>query len=380
MQGNVLGQNGGYNGLNIFAQLNEPNKKDGIWIKTNEQYKYDNVYFINDYLSMLNRYEEVSNIPYNFYNGSAVAKESHIYILGTSLGGLRNNNYRYDLQSNMYTKLENIPYDFYSGGTSVIVGNNIHLLSGYYSNSNKFHYKYDIQANTYTKLTDAPYDIYNCSAVAKDNDIYILGGRYNYIYKYDTVNNEYIKTKENFTDNSLIGGKAVLVNNAVYLFGNGQKGYKYNILDNTFIELERVPFDYQNDTVVGINNNIFLLGSLYKSGSAYEYGKYNYKYDTLTNTYKKLEDIPYDFVEGSTVAIGNDIYLLGGSSSANNVYKYKTYLEKKNIFIKNEDDTLTTALNNILKIYFSEIIIYDNYESKDYPVYYGNGTEWVEII
>ena len=378
MQGNVLGQNGGYNGLNIFAQLNEPNKKDGIWIKTNEQYKYDNVYFINDYLSMLNRYEEVSNIPYNFYIGSAVAKENKIYILGG--GSERNNNYRYDVQSNTYTKLKDIPYEFYSGGTSVIVEDSIHLLSGYYNNSNKFHYKYDIQANTYTKLTDAPYDIYDCSAIAKDNDIYILGGRYDYIYKYDTVNNEYIKLKQNFTDDSLMGGKAALIDNDIYLFGNGQKGYKYNILTNTFTEIERVPFDYINDTVVGINNNIFLLGSSYKSGSAYEYGKYNYKYDTLTNTYKKLEDIPYDFVEGSTVAIGNDIYLLGGSSSMNNVYKYKTYLENKNIFIKNENDKLKTNLSNILKIYFSEIIIYDNYEPKDYLIYYGNGTEWIEII
>ena len=377
MQGNVLGQNGGYNGLKIFVQQNEPNKKDGIWIKTNEQYKYDNVYFTNDYLSILNRYEEVSNIPYNFYIGSAVAKENKIYILGG--GSERNNNYRYDVQSNTYTKLKDIPYEFYSGGTSVIV-EDIHLLSGYYNNSNKFHYRYDVQSNTYTKLTDAPYDIYDCSAIAKDNDIYILGGRYDYIYKYDTVNNEYIKLKQNFTDDSLMGGKAALIDNDIYLFGNGQKGYKYNILTNTFTEIERVPFDYINDTVVGINNNIFLLGSSYKSGSAYEYGKYNYKYDTLTNTYKKLEDIPYDFIEGSTVAIGNDIYLLGGSSSMNNVYKYKTYLENKNIFIKNENDKLKTNLSNILKIYFSEIIIYDNYEPKDYPIYYGNGTEWIEII
>ena len=377
MQGNVLGQNGGYNGLKIFVQQNEPNKKDGIWIKTNEQYKYDNVYFTNDYLSILNRYEEVSNIPYNFYIGSAVAKENKIYILGG--GSERNNNYRYNVQSNTYTKLKDIPYEFYSGGTSVIV-DSIHLLSGYYNNSNKFHYRYDVQSNTYTKLTDAPYDIYDCSAIAKDNDIYILGGRYDYIYKYDTVNNEYIKLKQNFTDDSLMGGKAALIDNDIYLFGNGQKGYKYNILTNTFTEIERVPFDYINDTVVGINNNVFLLGSSYKSGSAYEYGKYNYKYDTLTNTYKKLEDIPYDFIEGSTVAIGNDIYLLGGSFSMNNVYKYKTYLENKNIFIKNENDKLKTNLSNILKIYFSEIIIYDNYESKDYPVYYGNGTEWVEII
>ena len=377
MQGNVLGQNGGYNGLKIFVQQNEPNKKDGIWIKTNEQYKYDNVYFTNDYLSILNRYEEVSNIPYNFYIGSAVAKENKIYILGG--GSERNNNYRYNVQSNTYTKLKDIPYEFYSGGTSVIV-DSIHLLSGYYNNSNKFHYRYDVQYNTYTKLTDAPYDIYDCSAIAKDNDIYILGGRYDYIYKYDTVNNEYIKLKQNFTDDSLMGGKAALIDNDIYLFGNGQKGYKYNILTNTFAEIERVPFDYINDTVVGINNNIFLLGSSYKSGSAYEYGKYNYKYDTLTNTYKKLEDIPYDFIEGSTVAIGNDIYLLGGSSSMNNVYKYKTYLENKNIFIKNENDKLKTNLSNILKIYFSEIIIYDNYEPKDYPIYYGNGTEWIEII
>ena len=377
MQGNVLGQNGGYNGLKIFVQQNEPNKKDGIWIKTNEQYKYDNVYFTNDYLSILNRYEEVSNIPYNFYIGSAVAKENKIYILGG--GSERNNNYRYNVQSNTYTKLKDIPYEFYSGGTSVIV-DSIHLLSGYYNNSNKFHYRYDVQSNTYTKLTDAPYDIYDCSAIAKDNDIYILGGRYDYIYKYDTVNNEYIKLKQNFTDDSLMGGKAALIDNDIYLFGNGQKGYKYNILTNTFTEIERVPFDYINDTVVAINNDIFLLGSSYGGVDEYVYGMYNYKYDTLTNTYKRLEDIPYIFIEGSTVAIGNDIYLLGGSSSMNNVYKYKTYLENKNIFIKNENDTLTTALNNILKIYFSEIIIYDNYEPKDYPIYYGNGTEWIEII
>ena len=64
----------------------------------------------------------------------------------------------------------------------------------------------------------------------------------------------------------------------------------------------------------------------------------------------------------------------------NNVYKYKTYLENKNIFIKNENDKLKTNLSNILKIYFSEIIIYDNYEPKDYLIYYGNGTEWIEII
>ena len=377
MQGNVLGQNGGYNGLKIFVQQNEPNKKDGIWIKTNEQYKYDNVYFTNDYLSILNRYEEVSNIPYNFYIGSAVAKENKIYILGG--GSERNNNYRYNVQSNTYTKLKDIPYEFYSGGTSVIV-DSIHLLSGYYNNSNKFHYRYDVQSNTYTKLTDAPYDIYDCSAIAKDNDIYILGGRYDYIYKYDTVNNEYIKLKQNFTDDSLMGGKAALIDNDIYLFGNGQKGYKYNILTNTFTEIERVPFDYINDTVVAINNDIFLLGSSYGGVDEYVYGMYNYKYDTLTNTYKRLEDIPYIFIEGSTVAIGNDIYLLGGSSSMNNVYKYKTYLENKNIFIKNENDKLKTNLSNILKIYFSEIIIYDNYEPKDYPIYYGNGTEWIEII
>ena len=60
---------------------------------------------------------------------------------------------------------------------------------------------------------------------------------------------------------------------------------------------------------------------------------------------------------------------------------YTTWNDGKYTYYSgNENDKLKTNLSNILKIYFSEIIIYDNYEPKDYPIYYGNGTEWIEII
>ncbi|MDE5830492.1 MAG: hypothetical protein K2H53_02140, partial [Clostridia bacterium] len=54
-----------------------------------------------------------------------------------------------------------------------------------------------------------------------------------------------------------------------------------------------------------------------------------YKYDTLTDTYTQLTNIPYFFFDGSAVAIGTDIYLFGGENTSNytnryNAYKYDT--------------------------------------------------------
>ena len=91
MQGNVLGQNGGYNGLKIFVQQNEPNKKDGIWIKTTEKYNYKAVQIVNDFEFINSKYTQLAETPYEFYSGSAVGIGTDIYLLG----GLGNEKYNY---------------------------------------------------------------------------------------------------------------------------------------------------------------------------------------------------------------------------------------------------------------------------------------------
>ena len=64
------GQKGSSTGLNVYAQLAEPSKKDGIWIKT-EQVDF------NEYI-----HTQLANIPYDFYDGSAVLVGTDVYLFG----------------------------------------------------------------------------------------------------------------------------------------------------------------------------------------------------------------------------------------------------------------------------------------------------------
>ncbi|MDE5830491.1 MAG: hypothetical protein K2H53_02135 [Clostridia bacterium] len=60
------GGSGGSSKLNVFAQLAEPKVKDGIWIKTEEVINTEQI--------------QLKNIPYSFYNGSAVAIGTDVYL------------------------------------------------------------------------------------------------------------------------------------------------------------------------------------------------------------------------------------------------------------------------------------------------------------
>lgn len=64
--------------------------------------------------------------------------------------------------------------------------------------------------------------------------------------------------------------------------------------------------------------------------SSYQYSKTAYKYDTLTDTYTKLADIPNYFYMGVAEAIGNYVYIIGGAYTSS-IYKYNiltnTYIQ-----------------------------------------------------
>ena len=115
-------------------------------------------------------------------------------------------------------------------------------------------------------------------------------------------------------------GSAVTIGTDIYLLGGANSGtynYKYDTLTNSYTQLKDIPYQFYNGSAVAIGTNIYLLG-----GS--DYKTYNYKYDTLTDTYTQLRNIPYNFFVGSAVAIGTDIYLLGGQGYKTYNYKYDT--------------------------------------------------------
>lgn len=361
MQGNVLGQVGGSgsSGLNVFAQLAEPSKKDGIWIKTPEnKYKFEKVEITN-----LFPFESsaLTAIPTKYKEGAIVAANNKIYIFG--------------------------------GGTSQNLD---------YS---KYACLYNPEEDMYTQLPDIPtYFLKNEPAVAVNNKIYLFCGSHADVCDFDTIKNDYISFNvsipKNFEESS-----AVAVEDDIYLFGgssNSNKAYKYNTKTKTFTEIANLPDYLKNGTVTVLNNEIYLF---FKMKSTTK-GKYFYKYNLKTNSYEELSSISIEFM----TTINNKIYVISnkilyeynatehtftevvksftpysnlGAVLGNEVYflhasvKY-SFLEigNKLILIK-AFNKYKTKLTDNMEINFNQAKIYDNNTLKEnYLTFYGDGEKW----
>ena len=246
-------------------------------------------------------------------------------------------------------------------------------------------HKYDTLNDTYTKLTDIPYMSYGCGAFSIGTDIYILGSGYSdsnnywkYAYKYNTSTGVYIRLNDTpvgfRSDTSFL-----VVGTNVYITHSSNVLYKYDVLTDTYIKLNDMPHDFGSGRAVIINNYIYMLGG----DSDY----YVYRYDINKGIYTKLANTPNLFKDGSAVAIGTDIYLLGGAVSYYDNWKWKNiYDTNKIIFKTNPTPTkYTTILHNtdypvINKFIFDDVFLTDSLGNKiDTYYYYGNGTSWIQI-
>ena len=135
-----------------------------------------------------------------------------------------------------YTKMADIPYEF-ERASAVAIDNNIYLL-GSGSSNYIYNYKYDTTTDTYTQNTNIPYNFYNGSVVSASNIIYLLGGynslNYNYKYRLPITANCTIKKtnhsiytqSESYTSTA---ASIVEIGNEYYTEYNGN-----NIINNTY--------------------------------------------------------------------------------------------------------------------------------------------------
>ena len=336
--------------LNVFAQSAEPTEKNGIWINTSasgslpaiDKFEYENINILNynAYKNGFNPiYGRLTDIPYNFYRGSAVAIGTDIYLFGghnSNYTSAMEYAYKYSTSTGIYTKLKKLPYIYgFYNGSAVAIGTDIYLFGS--SSSSTYAYKYSTITDTYTRLTDIPYNFYNGAAVAIGTYIYLFGGYFSttstsyskYAYKYSTTTDTYTKLTNIPFDFSF--GAAVTIGTDIYLFGSSNANhvkyaYKYSTITDTYTRLTNIPYEFYYGSAVAIGTDIYLFGSAGSNSS-----KCAYKYSTTTDTYTKLTNIPYSFYRGAAVVIGTDAYLLGGSTSntsesSNSIYAYKAIL------------------------------------------------------
>ena len=119
-------------------------------------------------------------------------------------------------------------------------------------------------------------------------------------------------------------GVAALVGTDIYFISGGYYpgyNYKYDTITNTFTKMKNLSLSGsygEGGGCVAIGTDIFI----FKSGITSSERKLALKYDTLNDTYTALTDTPINMGSGSgsVTAIGTDIYLLSETS----LYKYDT--------------------------------------------------------
>ena len=95
------------------------------------------------------------------------------------------------------------------------------------------------------------------------------------------------------------------------------EGYKFDTTTQTFTKLSPTPPNFYTTTNLVDGNIIYLWGNGAPGGNAYS----SYMYNIQEDTYTQLEDLPYDLSYSETATkIDNEILIFGGLGEPTTVF------------------------------------------------------------
>ena len=251
---------------------------------------------------------QLSTLPYNFYNGSAVIYNNEIHILGGTDGATKH----YKFNGTSWISVSTLPYDLING-CAVVFNNEIHIMGG--NGSPKGHYKFN--GTSWISVSNIGLDFLNGSAVIYNNEIHIIGGTYTIRMHYKFNGTSWVSVSN--TLSPIYGSSAVVCNNKIHVMGSGDgnNSRSHYIFDGSYWSAlaTRLPYDFSYSSSVAINNEVHIIGSSYSNNY-----KSHYKFNG--SIWSIVETLPYDFYRGSAVVLNDEIYILGSAASN------KTYTSK----------------------------------------------------
>lgn len=390
--------------LNIFMQNEEPETKEGIWLKTSEL-SYDSVAFDTSVTGEPKWDTEVNitDMPNYFKreNNGAFTIGDKIYLFwGATDSQIAA--YEYDIKNNTYKELTTL-YDAFSVNTYyssfACVGTNIYVIcedsTGYLRI-----YKYTPETDTYIKVYNSSTKMPMPETVSVGTNIYIFGSSStsydNKAYKFDTITNTLSSCSD--IPYNFVNGSVASVGTDVYLFGckdNPTNCYKYNTLTDTYTKKTDVPVSNYNTATASVGTKIYLFGGYTNSQACYEY-------DTETDTYTELPTRLYRFYNHNppqaTAYGSNKIYVFGGLIDGGTTTTSDSYTkvqvldlgskeyENNSVVVSQGSSSYQTQLvdtkaNGRMLVHFNDVFYYttENKLDNSMPRYYGNGTEWIKI-
>lgn len=329
---------------------------------------------------------------------SVVAVGKYLYIFGFySFSSNYVKAIKIDSETYEITNLTNLPFtqsDTYNGTVAEAVGTNIYIFRRGNANDPCV-YKYDTLTDEYTVLLSSTlYSVINTKPhTVVGNDIYITNSS-GYIYKYNTTNNTYARIKS-FPYSLVNNGptSCTAVGTDIYFFGSRgsedsykKKAYKYDTLTDTYTELPDLPINTSYEQVISVGSIIYI----FNNGNSVN-NEQLLKYDTILGTYTQLTDSEYSLGGNSPgcgiTKINNKIFIVGPSNTKNigifNIID-KTFDNNSIVISQGFGKYYTNLINteiNGLKYFFWDAWPYTTANGLDdtIPTYYGNGTQWIKF-
>ena len=370
---------------NIFMQETEPVKKEGIWFKSDKPVDHiimDTNIIEGGNWDTINEYPDLP-VNANAYDNKVANVGTNIFIFsGTSAAS-----YKYDTLTNTFTEITS-PNRISDMANLCVIDNYIYMFKASTMYGGRAAYKYDTITDTYTTLSTPPIDVSSSdNAIAVGNKIYLFTRRG--IYVYNILTDSYSKLEtSNIITYSYVAG--ISIGSDIYFFGgysnptSYKTAYKFDTQTNEFTQLTDMPYGGYSLGITSAGNNIYLFG-------LNNTGKDVYKYNIIDNTYTSVGEVS-DIINYSYAVNINDnkIFVLGGTNTPRKirvyVMNYKEYNNNSIIVWSGNNKYMTqlyTSDNIVGRLLFGFYKAYyyttANKLDASLPLYYGNGTEWIKI-
>lgn len=274
-------------------------------------------------------YSPMPSLPEARSSGRSIALNHSIFYLGGYNGAfVCNNNWEFNSTSNSYTNRAPMLTKRAEMGAA-LVDYKIYCFGGWLGSSlgmTDAAEVYDIKRDQWDTLPKLPIKMTGVSAVAKGQDIYILGGTTGetntFFLRFNTISQQYEPLP--LFNLGLVHSCFLMVKNKIYVIGGqSYKHSKYQWHTNVFVydigdkewgTKKSLPLSISTSAAVAVNNQIHLFG-----------GKNNYAndnsslkdihliYNTLNDTWKVSEKLPYAICAHQVVYLKNKFVLLGGN-------------------------------------------------------------------
>jgi N-acetylneuraminic acid mutarotase len=229
--------------------------------------------------------QQIPNLPIPLCAGSAEVWRDTIYYIGGS------NNWSgtilypriYKFDGNTWTYHDSIPDDNLWDVETVLIGNDVYLISGWRYGS-EFLRKYNLITLNWTYLANSPNtQTWGVAAEYLNGFIYLFNSS-GYAWAYEIASNSWTDR----TDNTVIGSwdlSSILYQNEIYIIGwDSQEFYKYTPSTDQWALLANSPYQVGACAMGVINDSIFCVGGNL-NGASTAYYKSVIVYDIPSDTW-----------------------------------------------------------------------------------------------